>query len=834
TFFLEMDCNKDEAIKAKEIAEKKMQDKDFVGAKKFATKALNLYPNLAGLPKILTVCNVHCSAEQKFPGNDMDWYGILQVEVTSDEAAIKTQYRKLALLLHPDKNNLQGAEAAFKLVGEAHRVLTDRAKRSLFDMKYKALKERSQLPQHGQQRANVRKQPGVGKSYGNISRTHHTSVNIPSQPAQPAKDRPTFWTACPSCTMRYQYYIDVLNKSLRCQCCTKPFTAYNLNVQGVPAGVPLGAPWQRPVVPQRNVVGQDGHKVGSQSTVPDLPPKFGFQGPKAGTSNVNGILKTNGKEDRGVNKEDRMEGQNRQQQPAVRQQNVAGQDVPEVGSQSTVQDFPPSMGFQGHKAGTSNVNGISKTKGEEHRGVNKEDRMEGQNRRKFEVELQNAGRKRRKPYSESSESLGTETSSSSSDEIEIPDYIKGSVPVDQSSGIPESLNTRRSARQKRQVVYSEDINDDIVGSQWHSKPSTVSENQSEATSKEDESKTVKPKESAPMEPISHNGNVKVELCKSNAEDAVRVENDEDESEIDGIKVPDPEFYVFDNVRKEDCFKNDQMWAVYDDADGMPRFYALIRKVFSPAFRVRFTWLEAKPDGQDEIVWADAQLPVSCGKFKLGKTEIVEGVNMFSHTVGYEKGSGRGSFELYPRKGETWAVFKNWDLKWSLDPDSCSNFEFDFVEVLSDYDEQSGIDVAYLEKVNGFVCLFQPKNGKAPFQIPPKELFRFSHMVPSYRMTGEERDGVPERSFELDPASLPANLLDPKKVGIWFTSELGLTTDSQEFDPLEENMPLRFIICGGIGIGSAEGIRLGAASMMEKAKTKAEADHLALEVAARVA
>ncbi|KAK8589758.1 hypothetical protein V6N13_088581 [Hibiscus sabdariffa] len=50
-----------------------------------------------------------------------------------------------------------------------------------------------------------------------------------------------------------------------------------------------------------------------------------------------------------------------------------------------------------------------------------------------------------------------------------------------------------------------------------------------------------------------------------------------------------------------------------------------------------------------------------------------------------------------------------------------------------------------------------------FQVSSRELYRFSHQIPSFRMTGKEREYVPVGSFELDPASLPTNfdeLVDP--------------------------------------------------------------------------
>lgn len=46
-----------------------------------------------------------------------------------------------------------------------------------------------------------------------------------------------------------------------------------------------------------------------------------------------------------------------------------------------------------------------------------------------------------------------------------------------------------------------------------------------------------------------------------------------------------------------------------------------------------------------------------------------------------------------------------------------------------------------------------------FQVPSAELYRFSHRIPSFKMTGhEEGCGVPSGSFELDPAALPGDVL----------------------------------------------------------------------------
>ena len=151
-----MECNKEEALRAKELAEKKMQNKDFIGARKFALKAQQLYPELENITQMLIVCDVHCSAEQKLIGNEMDWYKILQIELTANDTTIKKQYRKFALQLHPDKNKFSGAEAAFKLIGEAQRVLLDREKRSRLDMNLRRVPtNRTTMPSHHQQNVQM-------------------------------------------------------------------------------------------------------------------------------------------------------------------------------------------------------------------------------------------------------------------------------------------------------------------------------------------------------------------------------------------------------------------------------------------------------------------------------------------------------------------------------------------------------------------------------------------------------------------------------------------------------------------------------------------------------
>ncbi len=79
----QMECNKEEAVRAREIAERKFAIHDFVGAKKFLIKAQSLFPDLDGVSQMLAVVDVHSVAAVKVGSNETDWYGILQVICSS-------------------------------------------------------------------------------------------------------------------------------------------------------------------------------------------------------------------------------------------------------------------------------------------------------------------------------------------------------------------------------------------------------------------------------------------------------------------------------------------------------------------------------------------------------------------------------------------------------------------------------------------------------------------------------------------------------------------------------------------------------------------------------
>ncbi|KAK4751249.1 hypothetical protein SAY87_004731 [Trapa incisa] len=194
-----MECNKDEAIRAKEIVEIRLSKGEFSGALHVAQRAHRLYPELQNISQLLAVCEVHSSAEKMF-GSEKDWYGILQIEKSADEITIMKQYKKLALLLHPDKNKYVGSEAAFKIIGEAKRILSDRENRSSYDIKL--------------------------RSFVNIDQQHMPPY-APKQKsvAVPMKVK-SFLMICSTCRVEHRCSTEFFGREVRCQTCRTLFKAY--------------------------------------------------------------------------------------------------------------------------------------------------------------------------------------------------------------------------------------------------------------------------------------------------------------------------------------------------------------------------------------------------------------------------------------------------------------------------------------------------------------------------------------------------------------------------------------------------------------------------------
>ncbi|XP_037488646.1 uncharacterized protein LOC119367148 [Triticum dicoccoides] len=234
----------------------------------------------------------------------------------------------------------------------------------------------------------------------------------------------------------------------------------------------------------------------------------------------------------------------------------------------------------------------------------------------------------------------------------------------------------------------------------------------------------------------------------------------EESDDVQAEVLCPEFFDFDQLRDVSRFRRNQIWAVYDSQCCMPRFYARITKVRrAPKFEVHFVLLEFDPRNKAEVAWSRGELPVACGHFKHGASHTAKETKIFSQIISYEKSRTRNSFEVYPKKGEVWALFKGWDIGWSSDAKNHTDFQYEVVQIVSDFTTSTSIIAMPLVKLRGFVSLFTGLEEATPYVIPQDNTLRFSHCVPYHWMEGTERDGIPEGAVELDPDALPPNLED---------------------------------------------------------------------------
>ncbi|XP_050228416.1 uncharacterized protein LOC126677700 [Mercurialis annua] len=184
---MDTDENQEEALRLKSIAESNYKDSHLKTALKYAKKAHKLSPNLEGLSSMLTSFKI-LRAGAANSDDFRDWYKVLQVEPFSHANTIKKQYKKLALVLHPDKNPFLGCEDAFKLVGEGFRVLSDKIRRKEYDMRLriKLQDERVSISNDGDE---------------------------------------TFWTACLRCRLLHQFERKYVGNVLICPSCKQGFEA---------------------------------------------------------------------------------------------------------------------------------------------------------------------------------------------------------------------------------------------------------------------------------------------------------------------------------------------------------------------------------------------------------------------------------------------------------------------------------------------------------------------------------------------------------------------------------------------------------------------------------
>lgn len=234
-------------------------------------------------------------------------------------------------------------------------------------------------------------------------------------------------------------------------------------------------------------------------------------------------------------------------------------------------------------------------------------------------------------------------------------------------------------------------------------------------------------------------------------------------ELEVMAVVDSDFYDFDKDRVERSFKKGQVWAAYDDDDGMPRHYALIDETVSAnPFEVRISWLDLQSNADGKIVSREKMgFHIPCGRFKVARKDSINSVNIFSHVVDCDR-VAREVYKIYPRKGSVWALYG----EATLDADGRHFADegkrcYDIVVFLTNYNEMNGLSMAYLEKVDGYKTVFKRQDtGSHAIRFLGKDnMWLISHQIPARKSPCiDETPELLEDCWELDPASLPSYLL----------------------------------------------------------------------------
>ena len=103
-------------------------------------------------------------------------------------------------------------------------------------------------------------------------------------------------------------------------------------------------------------------------------------------------------------------------------------------------------------------------------------------------------------------------------------------------------------------------------------------------------------------------------------------------------------------------------------------------------------------------------------------------------------------------------YRNWSPDWNRSTPDHVRHQYEMVQVLEDYSEDLGVWVTPLVKLVGFKTVYQRNTNKDAIRwIPRREMFRFSHQVPSWLLQGESSN-LPDHCWDLDPAATPDELL----------------------------------------------------------------------------
>ncbi|CAH2079518.1 unnamed protein product [Thlaspi arvense] len=702
---LTMEAYREEALKAKHIAERRFAEKDFTGARSYALRARSLYPDLEGLSQMVTTYEVYIASQGRRSSGEIDYYAVLGLKPSAGKREVKKQYKKMAVLLHPDKNKCLGANGAFQIISEAWTFLSNEFKKSTFYYKRKKLMDSMVV----QKNSSTEYAPGT--------------AGFDCCPPVSSERHDTFWTVCTSCKVQYEYLRKYVNKRLSCKNCRGAFIAVETGPAPVSASIQYAPP---PPHTTSNGYGSS-HGYDAVSRMPTNSTYFLGQYPAHGYEYV-----TNESYDwnsyMGTASPGNLESN--------RMSSVSN------GYPYKLSNGVVSGGRKKVKEGSHRTTSSMKSKASEliypsppnwpaDPSVIKASRPE----KKRNLGLGSSGN----GFVENTAKANPESKATNLDvnmehEFKHPGQSYGST---RRWSAAAGLDTRKILINKAKTHIQQRLEMMRLASVAAAAAAT--------------------EDAAPLDEVNASSKVgdDVSYVCSGPHQSTR--------KINGpIIVPDSDFHDFDKNRSEECFEARQIWAIYDEDDGMPRLYCVVREVLSvQPFKIDIAYLSSKTDIEfGTMKWVQYGFTKSCGHFRIRNTDIVDHVNIFSHLLKDKKTGRGGCVRIFPKTGEIWAVYKNWSPNWNNSTPDEVRHQYEMVEILDEYSEQFGVCIASLVKVEGYKTVYRRRSEEEEESskwIPRREMLRFSHQVPSWFLK-EETSGVPGNCWDLDPAAIPEELL----------------------------------------------------------------------------
>ncbi|XP_062230028.1 uncharacterized protein LOC133927575 isoform X2 [Phragmites australis] len=802
-----MECNKDDAVRSKEIAERKFRENDIVGAEKFALKAKALCKPLEGIDQMILTLDVHLRAQTKI-GGENDWYGILEVSPLADYEAIKKQYKKLALQTHPDKNSSICADGAFNLISDAWSVLSDATKRMAYDQKRHVCGP--QVHQNNY-KANANNTSGSSMSSMNGSWCQNSGPDR-SRKAVPHLVPDTFWTYCGSCFMSFQYSREYANRHLKCPVCHAVFVA----VEVPPPSSPVYPTGPKPMATNNNLGAtiipdmatpgtQAGVALGNQNYDPTVLQQWSFL---KSTTRAHSTRCTVQQAHESVRKEEAGEANTATNEEAnirrkvmqaarkhahadsflgranaaTREHEAAKRRCVNDGNQATWQSAsscPDGDARKPMRPAKRRPRSTSETSGAKKRKVSSGD-----------LNCESSGNAGRTSLGRVLMQLDIRRMLIKNTKLQLQDKLEEFNSKKANVKNEEKMQTSKKSSTRISCSTAIDVNETEMkqsSNSVHPKEDNVIELVSIRVHSEEKERAQCVKQvgleerfrswqwGKPEVRIVYTRRNRKEHKKELGDGAIGAnsarqhhladkysclnqKSSSDEGSCE-MPVPDADFYNFGD-HSEISFQSDQVWAMYDEEDGMPRYYALIRKVLSThPFKVRLAYLKANDCNEfGTSSWISYGYSKTCGEFKAGDSEDTDQLNIFSHKVKCEKGPG-GIIRIFPKRGDIWALYQNWSPDWDEFTPDDTMYKYELVEVLDSYNPTKGISVMPIVKIPGFVSVFKPlHDATKSWRIPKEEMLRFSHQVPFHVLTGDEAHSAPKGCYELDPGSTPKELL----------------------------------------------------------------------------